>query len=340
MNKRRGEHASGFSAVHSNAVGRLITEKRAINATRFVDRSSKFRALAKDMPNIFIGHTRHATSGTPSRGRNNHPFNSDVYSMVHNGGVDSWRNVVKTRDLKMRSETDSEVILRLLERKENFYTGISHAMEIIPRTSRVAVALIRHNNDPRLFLFRNLYNPIHIMTYPRLHSIFFSSEGIHLEMALKSVFGDKTDKIMQEHEINIEKVPEWKSLEFNLVDGILPELIEELDVHAPKMGFGGNTGVNRGSSSYDSSGSYLPVVRGPSGTIEIGPKPGSSFANKKIEDWTTGELIKKVSDDTRDRSVLLTRSVREASKVLESIRSNSFMQHTEIEHWKKWMYDV
>lgn len=343
LNKSRGEHASGFSAIHIAHAGKLISEKRSINSLKFVDRCSKFKALRKVMPNIFIGHTRHATSGTPKRGRNNHPFNSDTYSMVHNGGVDDWKNIAVKNELKIRSETDSEVILRLVERKDTFHDGISHAMEIIPRASRVAVAMLRHVDEPKLFLFRNLYNPIYIMTYPRMHSIFFSSEGIHLEKALKSVFGDKTADIMEEHEINIEKVPEWRSLEFTLIDGLLPQLSNELEVHAPKIGF---IPTKRDYISDAWSGdnqTYLPVVKGQNGVIELGPPLGTSFAEwskKPIDEWNTSEMMRAVSIDTRDRGVALTRTIRESSPILESIRTNPFMSHDEIEHWKKWQLDV
>ena len=95
FNKIRGGHASGFSAFHNRQNGRLITEKRAISSVKFVERSAKFKALRKDMPNFFIGHTRLSTSGTPKRGRNNHPFNSKKYSMVHNGGITGWQNVAR-----------------------------------------------------------------------------------------------------------------------------------------------------------------------------------------------------------------------------------------------------
>ena len=330
LNQSRGEHASGFSAIHNNNIGKLITEKRAISSTKFVSRSAKFKALAKDMPNIFIGHTRFSTSGTPTRGRNNHPFNSKVYSMVHNGGIDNWKHLVTTNDIKMRSETDSEVILRLVERKNTFYDGISHAMKIIPRSSRVAVAMLRYVDEPKLFLFRNIRNPIHIMTYPRLHAIFFSSEESHLETALKSIFGNKTKDIINEHEINIEKVPDWKSLEFTLENGTLPILSKELEVNSSAWGH-----TFSASSSSSSTEEYLPIARGQNGPIEIGPK-----RKKPITEWNTGELVGSVSSATRAKSKELSRTVRDVSSILQSIRTNPFMSVDEIEHWKKWQNNV
>jgi predicted glutamine amidotransferase len=338
FNRSRGGDASGFSAIHNKSDKKLITEKRAIDSLKFVERSAKFKALRKDMPNILIGHTRASTSGTPKRGRNNHPFNSSKYSMVHNGGITSWRSVATDNKLDLRSETDSEIILRLAEQKDNFYDGISHTMDKVGTTSRVAVAFLRHEGEPRLFLFRNMLNPISIMTYPRLQTIFFSSEAHHLRMALKSVFGEKVSQMMREHEINIEAVPDWKSLEFMLVDNQLPELISERNVSRPYYHSNNNTSstsINSTSSSIlDNSDieekKSLPIVMGPSGR--------QSFTD--LNEASTKDLLERVSEDTRRRGVSVATAVREATDILKSVSQNAFMPHEEMEHFKKWMKDV
>jgi len=346
LNKSRGEHASGFSALHTRKDGRLITEKRAISSIKFVERSAKFKALGKDMPNIFIGHTRFSTSGTPSRGRNNHPFNSSKYSMVHNGGIDRWQTVVEENDLNLRSETDSEVILRLAEKRDNFHDGISHAMDALGYGSRVAVAFLQHEGEPRLFLFRNIMQPISIMTYPRLHTIFFSSERQHLQVALRSVYGNSVNEIMQEHEINIESIPDWKSLEFRLSVKGLPEIAEEKSIIRTKLSSSTSSSSSLSTASTrtmgfnyhtrgilvdnDSESSTLPVCVGSTRKTLLLPNP-------EPENMSTGELLKEASTETREQSVQLAKTVREASQVLNCIRENRFMQFKEIEHFKKWM---
>ena len=127
FSKDRGRDASGFSAIHTNNPA-LITEKRPIDSMKFVERSARFKALRKAMPNVVVGHTRYSTSGDPSRGRNNHPFNSQRYSLVHNGGISDWKNLASKEEISMRTETDSEILLHLLERKNCFHEGIQEAM--------------------------------------------------------------------------------------------------------------------------------------------------------------------------------------------------------------------
>ena len=341
FNKSRGDHAAGFSAIHTRDNKRLITEKRPISSTKFVERSAKFKALAKDMPNIFVGHTRFSTSGSPRRNRNNHPFNSGDYSMVHNGGINDWQRVASLNNIDMRSETDSEIILRLVERRKKFHDGIGLTMQAVGFSSRIAVAMLRHRDDPRLFLFRNSYNPIHIMPYPRMHSIFFSSEKNHLKMALRSVYGDSVDEVMHEHDVSIEEVPTWTSLEFRVTDDGRPVLDNELKVDRPiTAGFHGNKSSSTkqvieidNSDVFDvekrqQGSSSLPVVQGQNGQTKI---------RQNVNEMSTGDMLRAVSDDTRDRSVALSRSIRESTKVLESIRKNPFMSFSEIEHFKKWM---
>ena len=337
LNKSRGEHASGFSALHTRPGGRLITEKRSISPIKLVERSARFKAFAKDMPNIFIGHTRFATSGTPKRGRNNHPFNSGRYSMVHNGGIDRWQSIAHQNKLNLRSETDSEVILRLAERKDNFHDGISHAMEIAGYGSRVAVAFLQHTGEPRLFLFRNLANSVYVMTYPRLHAMFFSSEGNHLKTAVRGVYGKKTDEIMKEHEVDVEILPDWKSLEFMLDSDGLPDIIEELEVKrlTRPMGFTSSTSVTRGCSTVEVDNSdcqsSLPIVAGTGKT---------KYLPALINDYSTGQLLEISSEETREQSVKLCMAAREAAEVVTCINKHRFMQYKEIEHFKKWMKDV
>lgn len=333
LNKSRGSDASGFSALHVRPGGRLITEKRSISSLKLVDRSARFKALAKDMPNIFIGHTRLSTSGTPKRGRNNHPFNSSRYSMVHNGGIDGWQTIAHQNKLNLRSETDSEVILRLAEKRDNFHDGISHVMEVAGYHSRIAVAFLQHTGDPRLFLFRNLANPISVMTYPRLHAIFFSSLGDHLTTALKTIYGKETDRIIKEHEINIELLPDWKSLELMLSDNGLPEIVEEKEVEKAiyrPMGFNASS-THSSIDIHNSDCTSLPIATGSNNT---------KYLPARVEDFSTGQLLEISSEETREQGTRLCMAATEAASVISCINKNRFMQYEEIEHWKKWSKDV
>ena len=111
----RGQDSTGFSCKFYG-IKRVISDKMPYRASTFCMASHKFRKLKRKMPQLFIGHTRFGTGSSPIINNNNHPFHGKYYDMVHNGVVHSWRDIQKKNELSMDSETDSEVILRFIEK--------------------------------------------------------------------------------------------------------------------------------------------------------------------------------------------------------------------------------
>ena len=113
----RGYDSSGI-AVHTGA--NLVVEKKA-------GRLAKLREALAERPlrgRCGIGHTRWATHGAATDD-NAHPFTSEYskFAVVHNGIITNYEAIarfLRARGVRLRSETDSEVIAHLIDL---YYTG-------------------------------------------------------------------------------------------------------------------------------------------------------------------------------------------------------------------------
>lgn len=330
ISKCRGTDASGFSAIHNVNEPKLITEKRAISSIKFVMRSNKFRALNRNMPSIFIGHTRAATSGTPDRGRNNHPFNSQRYSLVHNGGISNWQSVVTRNSLELRTETDSEVLLRLLEQKDSIEDGIQHTMHNVPMGSRVAIALLNHKEEGTLSLFKNSLNPIHILTIPEWQAMFFASTKAILDGAIVGVYGaDKKLQIMAKYGMKITIFPAWELWKFGLTDSGAPKDLSKTKISMPPTNT--NHRAPR-SATHPKPNKSTEIVVHSAGDKEI--------ENSSSSHLVTVEQMSKIAPETRQGIIDIAMTMEDISKVMGSLTRNRFMSEFELDHFRKWMGSV
>ncbi len=180
----RGIDSTGFSCKYQG--GPVITDKMPYRAGIFVRASHKFKRLRRKMPEFFIGHTRLGTGSTPLINNNNHPFYGSYYHMIHNGVVPSWRDVQKKQELSMTSETDSEVILRFLEKERFNKKRTKDAVENLLGNvwGNMAVALLEID-EPKVWLFRN-ENPISVYSIPK--KIF--GDDVYFFASLDSIFNN------------------------------------------------------------------------------------------------------------------------------------------------------
>lgn len=317
QSKDRGTHASGFATVHGNSP--LIIEKRAIPSDAFVYACSRFKALKQKMPSVFIGHTRHATTGPQSRGRNNHPFSSPRYTMVHNGHIEDWDKLAKSRPINMRSETDSEVIIRLMDERDSMPSGVQHVIDTVDKTSKMAIAVIQHQDkeNRRLFLFRTT-NPIVVATVPAWRAIFFASTQKILEDAMRGAYGmmlwDSKKRVLQ---MEFAEIPSWNLMEFN-IDGNTPHLANQYK-------------INEKSSA-------PPIVVGPT-QPPAPPVNTSSFLPVKASNFNKSDIIdtRDLSPATKGELDTFVHAAQRVSKIMNAISSEPFMTLEEVEHFKDWL---
>jgi glucosamine--fructose-6-phosphate aminotransferase (isomerizing) len=122
-----------------DSAGIAVLENDKIEVRRDAGKLERLSHLVQESPvsgNIGIGHTRWATHGEPNT-RNAHPhlgMTGDVV-VVHNGIVENFsglRDELETEGVVFQSETDSEVIVHLIERylsgSGNLTTAVQKAL--------------------------------------------------------------------------------------------------------------------------------------------------------------------------------------------------------------------
>ena len=107
---------------------------------------------------IGIGHTRWATHGKPSK-ENAHPHKScsNDIALVHNGIIENYRALrdeLESKGHKFLSETDTEVIVHLIEENKNgdFFNAFNKALEKLDGS--YALALIDKNKPSTIYAAR------------------------------------------------------------------------------------------------------------------------------------------------------------------------------------------
>lgn len=152
--------------------------------------------------NMILCHTRGASKGVgePAINANNHPFISQDKSLclVHNGRVDDVEYNNLKQKYAVKSNCDSEILLRILENAsmiekfddimpQEVTSGIKDIFSLI-NEGHMAVAVGKRgsNGERWLWLFRNQHRPLWVVdTRESLGQIFFISEPAIWEEAIK-----------------------------------------------------------------------------------------------------------------------------------------------------------
>jgi glucosamine--fructose-6-phosphate aminotransferase (isomerizing) len=154
----RGPHATGVAGYLG--ANRSVLGKGPVDARNFVRTPVWKRALES---RSLIGHCRYATHGSPMKNENNHPFESGKWALIHNGVIHGHEEIARKQDVKLATECDSEVILRVFARGARKGGGpvaglqrfvdavrgfhVSYAVALLDRTTGT-VRLLRDSGSP------------------------------------------------------------------------------------------------------------------------------------------------------------------------------------------------
>lgn len=181
----RGRHATGYAC---RIDGQHVSNKKAVSAGKFVNTDFWTRFIDR-MPESLIGHTRYATQGDPNDNRNNHPFQSRRYYLVHNGIIAPHEYKAYTG--LCDSDCDSEAILRLLQVGNGVESGVARVFDSLPDSDFACLVMDKKTN--KIHFFRTPDRPLRIWRSDSL--ILIGSTEEILENAFRHTIGVSSDRV-------------------------------------------------------------------------------------------------------------------------------------------------
>ncbi len=148
----RGYDSAGIATLNDDGVKVSKVKGRIASLREAVDSNVK--------ATMGIGHTRWATHGAPSV-ENAHPHQSasDRFTIVHNGVIENYVDVRDEylADVELQSETDTEIIVQLIEVLHNELKDVEGAFRKAVQllTGSYAIALIDREDAERIYVAKN-----------------------------------------------------------------------------------------------------------------------------------------------------------------------------------------
>ena len=167
----RGKEASGYININQ---GKQQVQKFPLP---FSDNLVKKNILSSQLNkngNTLIGHTRLKTHGDEGLEINNQPVISNKISVVHNGILVNYSDLVEEYKLNVVSELDSEVIPLLISHhleKNNLLISLTEAIKAFSGEISIAGSI---NNGENYFLYTNTGSLYFVIENNKV--IFFTSE--------------------------------------------------------------------------------------------------------------------------------------------------------------------
>ena len=134
----RGYDSAGFAYING---GKIIIKKcigRVKNLENLI--------TSEDFGNIGIAHTRWATHGGVTN-QNAHPHKQGKITLVHNGIIENYEELRKKIDVKLLSETDTEILCAYINKLYNENNDMLHVLAKLKNEIKGSYALAIINED-------------------------------------------------------------------------------------------------------------------------------------------------------------------------------------------------
>ncbi|MCH5188524.1 MAG: glutamine--fructose-6-phosphate transaminase (isomerizing) [Oscillospiraceae bacterium] len=148
----RGYDSAGLAVYKDGAISVQKAVGKLVNLVNKTDGGASLDGT------LGIGHTRWATHGKPNE-TNAHPHTGSRFSLVHNGIIENEAKLRRKylKDTEFVSETDTEVIVRLLDKftegGEDVDVAIMHLIDVLEGS--YALAIIDSLDGDRMYAVKN-----------------------------------------------------------------------------------------------------------------------------------------------------------------------------------------
>jgi len=222
----RGYDSAGLILYHNNKIELAKTKGKVSDLKDLVHNSFETKG------NVGIGHTRWATHGVPNN-INSHPHVSQSGNLVivHNGIIENYdtlRKALKNRGYTFKSDTDTEVLINLIEEikiTENCKLGKAVQLALNQVYGAYAIAVF-DKTKPNEIVVARLGSPIAIGVGKENSEFFVASDASpFIEFTKDAVYLEDEEMaiIRPGREVRIRKIkndslvdPDVKELQLNL----------------------------------------------------------------------------------------------------------------------------
>ena len=157
----RGTDAAGFYCISNDY--KIYHYKQPGTSSELI-KTGYYKEIWNKQINLGIFHCRAASTGVgaPVENKNNHPFVSDDFNkaIIHNGLIIGKEYQLLKQLHEVRTECDSEIILRVLEKSDDLLDNIKYLFDHT-KSSYFAIAYAEASDEyKKLLLTRNKHRPL------------------------------------------------------------------------------------------------------------------------------------------------------------------------------------